>query len=81
MQSNAIASSSTSTSPVGNTDNVPGPNGGRPNFGAHEPNARSAGNDGYGAGAPEELYYRTFRDEEEDLPGIMTLVEQELSEP
>ncbi|KAK8849377.1 hypothetical protein IAR55_004709 [Kwoniella newhampshirensis] len=29
----------------------------------------------------DELYYRTFRNEDEDLGGIMTLVEQELSEP
>ncbi|WVW81310.1 hypothetical protein I302_103301 [Kwoniella bestiolae CBS 10118] len=29
----------------------------------------------------DELFYRTFRDEESDLPGMMRLVEQELSEP
>jgi hypothetical protein len=28
-----------------------------------------------------ELVYRAFQNEEEDLPGMMRLVEQELSEP
>ncbi|WVQ64340.1 uncharacterized protein L199_002502 [Kwoniella botswanensis] len=29
----------------------------------------------------DELFYRTFRNEQDDLPGMMSLVEQELSEP
>lgn len=29
----------------------------------------------------DELYYRTYRSEEEDLSGITRLVDQELSEP
>ncbi|WWD19998.1 hypothetical protein CI109_104471 [Kwoniella shandongensis] len=32
-------------------------------------------------GHRDELYFRTYRNEEEDLRGIMSLVEQELSEP
>lgn len=31
--------------------------------------------------AGDELYYRTYRSEEEDLDGITRLVDQELSEP
>ena len=31
--------------------------------------------------AGDELYYRTYRSEEEDLSGITRLVDQELSEP
>lgn len=29
----------------------------------------------------DEVYYRMYRSEEEDLPAIMELVDQELSEP
>lgn len=29
----------------------------------------------------DELYYRTYRSEEEDLPGVKRLIDQELSEP
>ncbi|OCF38926.1 hypothetical protein I317_07304 [Kwoniella heveanensis CBS 569] len=32
-------------------------------------------------GKGDQLFYRAFRSEEEDLKGIMRLVEQELSEP
>ena len=31
--------------------------------------------------AGEQVVYRTYRNEEDDLEGIMRLVEQELSEP
>jgi hypothetical protein len=29
----------------------------------------------------DELYYRTYRSEEEDLAGVKRLIDQELSEP
>ncbi len=31
--------------------------------------------------AGDQLYYRTYRNEEQDMEGMMRLVEQDLSEP